>query len=161
MAKAGSLPWEGDDRHVVFGDCDTRALEIASERILTFTEQVSDAVLLRNIKRSVVRAERIVFLGFGFHRQNLEILECDCRPDVEILATSLGISKTDCGSIEQELETRFGLSDNEVLINHKYSRLFPLECAPFIREVWRTLTAEPAADPRTNFDEIFASRHAL
>src|SRR5439155_8041922 len=68
--KAGSLPWERDPEHVAFGDCDAKALQIAAPRILTFTEQIQDSSLLSQITAALEAAERIVFLGFGFHRQN-------------------------------------------------------------------------------------------
>jgi hypothetical protein len=151
--KAGSLPWESSGRHVAFGNSDASAVETAAEMILTFTEQVRDQALLKAIRQILESAERIVFLGFGFHRQNLKILECVAVPSVEVLATSFGVSKSDSASIQSEVEVGFELSNHHVL-NHDYVRLLPLKCAEFMSEVWRTLTSDPGDDPRMDFPEM-------
>jgi hypothetical protein len=151
--KAGSLPWEADGAGVEFGGCDAGAVEKAAEMILTFTEQVKDRALLGAIRRTLESAERIIFLGFGFHRQNLKVLECAGLPHVEILATSFGISKSDSASIQTELENSFELSQHDVL-NHDYVRMLPLRCGEFMKEVGRTLTSERAQDPRIEYPEL-------
>lgn len=148
--KAGSLPWEGGDRKVEFGHCDAHAVGAAADMILTFTEQVEDVALLGQIKRTLETAERIIFLGFGFHRQNLRILECAALPNLEVLATSVGVSKSASDSIETEIEDCFELGNHSVL-NHKYVQLAPLKCAEFMNEVGRTLTAEASDDPSVDF----------
>lgn len=148
--KAGSLSWEAVGEHVAFGESDAHAVELAAKRILTFTEQVEDQTLLQQLRRALEAAERIVFLGFGFHRQNLKILECVALPYTQVLATSLGISKSDSASIQSEIEIGFELSDHHVL-NHEYVRMLPLKCADFMAEVWRTLTSDPGRDPRIEF----------
>lgn len=155
--KAGALPWQGGDRTVEFGHCDAVAVGAAANGILTFTEQVQDATLLKQIKSSLQSAERVVFLGFGFHRQNLAILDCSALPHVEVLATSFGVSKSDAASIESEIENCLDLSSHTVL-NHDYVRLFPLKCAEFLKEVWRTLTADEGDDPRIEFPSIPRTR---
>ena len=146
--KAGSLPSESNGHPVAYGDCGARAVEAAAEMILTFTEQVNDKSLLNEIRNAMHAAERVVFLGFGFHRQNLKILECAARPNVEVLATSFGVSKSDSESIETDVEASFRLNDYHVHHSHRYARLFPLTCADFMREVWRTLTSEAREDPQ-------------
>lgn len=151
--KAGSLPWERDGEHVEFGDCNAAAVGTASQMILTFTEQVQDKVLLDRIRQTLEAAERVVFLGFGFHRQNLKILECLGPPNIEVLATSFGISKSDSASIETELEVAFELTNYHV-INHEYVRLLPLKCGEFMSEVWRTLTSESRDDPQIEYPAI-------
>lgn len=146
--KAGSLPSEQNVQPVAYGDCGAHALEAAAETILTFTEQVNDKNLLKEIGRAMHTAERVIFLGFGFHRQNLKILECAAKPNIEVLATSLGISKSDSDSIETDVEMSFELSNYHVHHTHRYVRLFPLTCENFMREVWRTLTSEAREDPQ-------------
>jgi hypothetical protein len=148
--KAGSLPWEAGEQQVEFGDSGAGAVEKAAQRILTFTEQVQDKALLGEIKQALENAERVVFLGFGFHRQNLKILECAALPSAEVLATSFGVSKSDSASIKSEVEIAFELSTHNV-INHEYVRLLPLKCGELMSEVWRTLTSEPGTDPRIEF----------
>jgi hypothetical protein len=151
--KAGSLLWESGDGQVPFGQCDAKSVETAAKMILTFTEQVEDASLLRGIRRSLEAAERIVFLGFGFHRQNLKILECAALPNTEVIATSFGMSGSDSASVASEIEIGFELSDYHVL-DHDYVRLLPMKCAEFMSEVWRTLTSDPLSDPRVEFPSM-------
>lgn len=148
--KAGSLPWEEREQSVEFGHCDANAVETAAARILTFTEQVQDTDLLAKIHASLETAERIVFLGFGFHRQNLAILDCSVGPNVEVLATSFGVSKSDASSIKDDVERCFDLRNYNVL-NHEYVRLFPIKCADLMKEVSRTLTAGAGEDPRVDY----------
>ena len=155
--KAGSLPWEGGDRKVEFGHCNANSVRVAADKILTFTEQVQDSALLEDIKDALETAERVIFLGFGFHRQNLEVLACSALPHVEVLATSFGVSKSDSASIQTDVENCLGLS-NFTILNHQYVRLFPLKCADFMSEVWRTLTADPADDPRVEFPSVPKTR---
>jgi hypothetical protein len=53
------------------GGCDVRTLK---DGIKTYNEQLQDDDLLRAVSTSVAEAEVIVMLGFGFHPQNMKIL---------------------------------------------------------------------------------------
>lgn len=71
----GRLPFEGGKSVVAYGaQLDEAALIKAAGRIRTFTEQIEDSEFLDAIHESVSRAETLVFLGFGFHPQNMELL---------------------------------------------------------------------------------------
>lgn len=145
--KAGSLPWQADGRHVPYGMCSADAVQIASEGILTFTEQISDENLMQGMRNAISTADRLVFLGFGFHRQNLALFECTAQPHLQVLATAFGISVPDCRVIAEEVERCLKLSEVSTFKGHEFVRLFPLKCDAFMSEVWRTLTAEPGEDP--------------
>lgn len=145
--KAGNLPWENAENAVAFGNCGAANIEIAAEQILTFTEQVQDENLVNGIRSIIQNADRIVFLGFGYHRQNLELLKVAAPQHVEICGTSFGMSNSDTQMVTQELTKLFGLDDHSVFRDHEYARLHPLECNSFISEIRRTLTGEPGDDP--------------
>lgn len=145
--KAGSLPWQIDGRHVPYGMCNSDAVQIAAQSILTFTEQISDRDLMSGMKSAIANADRIIFLGFGFHRQNLALFKCKAQPHLQVLATALGISHPDCEVIAEEVERCLELSEVPTLKGHDFVRLFPLKCDAFMSEVWRTLTAGPGDDP--------------
>lgn len=145
--KAGSLPWEDGGEPVRFGKCEAADVELAARQILTFTEQISDKQLMANMRQVIAEADRIIFLGFGFHRQNLALFNCKAQPHLQVLATSFRLSNPDCEVISEEVERCLKLSDISVYRDHKFVRLFPLECASFMSEVWRTLTAGPGDDP--------------
>lgn len=71
----GRLPFEGGQLVVPYGaKLDEVDLIKAAGRIRTFTEQVEGEGSLNAILESVGSAETIVFLGFGFHPQNMELL---------------------------------------------------------------------------------------
>ncbi len=71
----GRLPFEGGSSVVPYGArLDEAALIEAAGRIRTFTEQIEDFEFLEAIRQSVSGAETLVFLGFGFHPQNMELL---------------------------------------------------------------------------------------
>ena len=71
----GRLPFEGGPSVVPYGArLDEAALIEAAGRIRTFTEQIEDFEFLEAIRQSVCGAETLVFLGFGFHPQNMELL---------------------------------------------------------------------------------------
>jgi hypothetical protein len=71
----GRLPFEGGESVVPYGArLKEAALIEAAGRIRTFTEQIEDFEFLEAIRESVCGAETLVFLGFGFHPQNMELL---------------------------------------------------------------------------------------
>ena len=70
----GGLPWMGSETKPVSFGSESGQLEELSQELLTFSEQQNDSSLIDNIHGMMTAAERIVFLGFGFHRQNLELL---------------------------------------------------------------------------------------
>jgi hypothetical protein len=68
----GPLPWQGIDGHRPFGQIQN--LYGAASSIRTFTEQLEESEQLAQLRSVVLHAQRIVFLGFGFHRQNMTLL---------------------------------------------------------------------------------------
>jgi hypothetical protein len=63
---------------VPFGATSANYLELAAG-IKTYTEQLGEQDVTQGIKNEIQRAECIVFLGFAYHRQNMQIL----TPDTE------------------------------------------------------------------------------
>lgn len=76
-----------------------------SEGVRTYTERITDEDELRKIHKQMELAERIVFLGFGFHDQNIELL----RPPKglglkQIFATAKGMSASDVALVTAQLQ---------------------------------------------------------
>lgn len=163
--RAGCLPWQAKENSVQFGNGAKHALLSSYQQIKTFTEQVEEKTLINSIKAEVESADRIVFVGFGFHRQNLELLRAKVQPHCEILGSCFGMSQTDSEAIESELDALFSVPDN-VSIHHKSVRLFNLRCGQstkvepktFFGEVGRTLLSTPAEDPRMEVPSFDAFR---
>lgn len=93
----GRLPFEGGPSAVSYGaTLDEDSLIEAAGRIRTFTEQIEDLHFLDAIHQSVSGAETLVFLGFGFHPQNMELLSCGAINNARrTFATSYCCSKGD------------------------------------------------------------------
>jgi hypothetical protein len=136
----GRLPWQsGDAPEVAFGRPDPDSVAMVSRGLRTFTEQVRDEAALRAIRAAVSRADRIVFLGFGFHRQNVELIASAVQGHTEILGTAMGISRSDLGAIDDEIWRAFELRG----VRHDARvDLEDASCDHFFRGHWRTLTAE-------------------
>jgi hypothetical protein len=108
----GSAPY-GNNGGIAYGG-GLRAVDGAymnlAQRIRTYAEQSSDEVALNAIKQKIEEAEKIVFLGFAFHDQNVELL----RPRVplterkQIFGTAFGMSANDVGVVKSQLQTFFG-----------------------------------------------------
>lgn len=117
---AGKLPWQnGDGPSADFGEGSAQRLSDVSQQIRTFTERVEEGAQLAAMRRAVAAADRVVFLGFAFHRQNVELISAQMQDHAEILATCYSISESDQAVIRSELKEAFGhkLSINDTRIN--------------------------------------------
>ena len=131
----GCLPWQRRKHSIDFGaePTATQLLDL-SKGIKTFTERTAlpDGDI-KAIRQRVCTANRLVFLGFAFHRLNLELLsphssDIGVRKASKCLATAKGISESDCLQIKSELE-RFSMN-----IHLRAD----LTCNELFREFWRT-----------------------
>lgn len=137
---AGRLPWQkGSAPSVSFGGGSPQQIADVAQQVRTFTERVEEGDELAAMRATIAEADRVVFLGFAFHRQNVELLASRMMDHSEILATSYNISASDKGVIEEELEVAFG---HEQVLNDTRVQLADMKCDQFFREYWRTLTAD-------------------
>jgi hypothetical protein len=134
---AGRLPWQKDNRPSVgFGQSSPQNLANVVQQIRTFTERVEEGEELAAMRGAIGKADRVLFLGFAFHRQNVELLSQKIQTHAEIVATAYKISSSDKSVIISEIESAF--------TNAKPSRieLADMACAQFFTEYSRTLTAK-------------------
>ena len=106
----GRLPFEGGESIVPYGArLKEAALIEAAGRIRTFTEQMEDEDSLRVIHESVLRVETLVFLGFGFHPQNMELLDVGTGSSVRrAFATSYCCSNGDIEVFTRQIRAMLG-----------------------------------------------------
>jgi hypothetical protein len=107
----GNLPWQRRGSAVRFGGdrYETEDLAKLSDQIYTFNEQMADTGELSVIRRHVNDAARIVFLGFHFHKQNMELLTPQERPQrATVYATQVGRSVPDLDVIDDSITTMLG-----------------------------------------------------
>jgi hypothetical protein len=134
----GLLPWESSTGSVEFGDIDRVSLSTVASNIRTFTEQIEDENHLAPMREAIGSADRIVFLGFGYLAQNMQLLTHGVTGTAkQILGTSVGLSEPDQELVTNLLTVFFP----EHTRPHKAPRLSPLKCAEFLQENFRTLTS--------------------
>ncbi|MBR0847107.1 hypothetical protein JQ543_05045 [Bradyrhizobium diazoefficiens] len=110
--QVGSLNWERRGKtKVAFGDKSYGAIEDLAEEIKTFNEQIEDQVILQNIRGAINTAARIVFLGFHYHKQNMDLMTVAddakaVRPAV--VANAYDRSVPEVSMIEQRIAKMLG-----------------------------------------------------
>lgn len=93
----------GDLSKVPFGHTRINAVELASG-IKTYTEQAGAADITEKLRAELNRADRIVFLGFAFHDQNVRMLQGSERPSNRVVyGTILGMSEPDKDEVRRQL----------------------------------------------------------
>jgi hypothetical protein len=134
----GPLPWQ-DLRSVSFGGVGRNRnwIDIAND-IRTFTERVEgNDPALASIRQQVQEAETIVFLGFGYHALNMELLSLEQRHGGRrVFGTAKGISDADVKTIiipETARMLRIS-THHSIHINNK------LTCCELFGEYWHILS---------------------
>ena len=105
--RVGFLPWQEEKRRVGFGVTDYGELVGLSSEIRTFNEQVEEGDELEAMREEVARAERIVFLGFHFHQQNMDLLKAKGPKrgnSTGVYATAVQRSGPDVNIIGKQIE---------------------------------------------------------
>lgn len=105
----GELPWQGNGPNSVkFGDTNLiERLFILAKGIQTFTE-AKDSIQQDKIRRAMQEARLILFLGFAFHNQNLDLLTPDkSKTSVRVIGTAKDIAEPSSVVIRRNLEKRF------------------------------------------------------
>lgn len=138
----GKLPWQEGTHppRVPFGSTRSDILSL-SRQIKTFNESVHEEDEIKVIHELIEEAEIIVFLGFAFHRQNLQLITPNrpCKAK-RVYATAFGISGSDCNVIESELREvlkQSGSGTSSASIHFRND----LKCGNLFNEYWRSLTA--------------------
>lgn len=104
--RVGALPWQMPNQSTQFGSMEAHAAEIIrlAAQIKTFTERQDDDELVRRMKQAVESAETIVFLGFAFHPQNLELIAPNQAARAKrVFASAYGMSKSDIDTTREEI----------------------------------------------------------
>ncbi|MDL1968036.1 MAG: hypothetical protein LWW97_05675 [Deltaproteobacteria bacterium] len=106
----GLLPWQGNSNSTDFGEDSNpiQLLELAN-KIKTFTEGTNpESSKIVAIRDHVSTANRIVFLGFAFHKLNMQLikpsdLSSTNAAEIKCYATTFGISKSDKEVINEQI----------------------------------------------------------
>ncbi|OJX18239.1 MAG: hypothetical protein BGO82_18880 [Devosia sp. 67-54] len=129
--KVGRLPWQrGASSAVPFGDLSKANLFDVASTISTFTEARYDSAVIDDIAAAFDNAVRIIFLGFSFQEQNVDVLP-QVASHVDIFGTAQGMSNTNLKVIENKLPAHFKLVKQLVLDD--------IGAEAFIDNYWRVL----------------------
>ena len=134
----GKLPWAGGDPIVAFGDNTQhdQLLENA-QQIRTFTEGADpESSDIETIRGAMQTANRLVFLGFAYHKLNIELICAPSKsevPPADCYGTAFMISSSDCEVIESELRRLSGNGFARVSLRD-------LSCAGLFAEFRRSLS---------------------
>jgi hypothetical protein len=136
----GPLPWQviGTRPAVAYGgSVSDHALLLLASGIKTFTESTEDADI-EPIRAAINAATRLVFLGFAYHRQNIELLwpttNREAQPAKRYYGTALGISDSDIDLLNYELQARTGID------RRFHGHLPQLSCAKLFHEYKQSLS---------------------
>jgi hypothetical protein len=140
----GFLPWQKPFDPTVFGadPSSNRLLQLVRE-IRTFTEGTDESTSsVKAIRSSMETADKLVFLGFAFHRLNVQLLLPEIRTDKtstrtsrrHIYATAHGISQSNAVHITAELISRTAITPGNVHVHNN------LKCGDLIEEYSRSLS---------------------
>lgn len=130
--RLGPLPWDDATDPFPFGGVGERQDDYSAvaKNIRTFTEQTGLDGVRKEIDDMLYRAKVIVFLGFGFHGQNLELLRVSPRgekptPSKTIFATFCGVPDENKSYLKERIEALFPSSASSVanLYNFKANEL--------------------------------------
>lgn len=134
----GPLPWVSNTTVNFGGKAVAEQLVSMAHGLKTFTEGTdvkhSDIIEIRSTIRS---AERVVFLGFAFAEQNLELLYGNNKPaaaiNSPIYATAYGVSNSNVEVIREELHDISGHQPPYIHIHNDFT------CVDLLREYGRSL----------------------
>lgn len=136
----GQLSWPSYHPNIEFGGSPMPQQLIAiSNGLKTFTEGTNKAHSEINVIRSLVKnAESLVFMGFGFNKQNLDLLfEPNTLPikiPGKIFGSAHGVSESDCDYIVEEFETKRKYDRKSIKLNRH------LSCANLFKEFGKSLS---------------------
>lgn len=125
----GRLPWQTQEGAVDFGDLlSARRLLTSAKQIKTFTEGTDpESSEIRAIQEVVVSSEKVLFLGFAFHKQNMKLIS-PSFPNTGsrkwTWGTAFGLSKSDCSYIKSEINRMRGSQRTEIRNDLKCADIF-------------------------------------
>jgi len=127
----GELKTSLNPSGVAFGaTLNTNGYIQAVQNIRTFTEQVEDEDSLTRIKHAITNAETIIFLGFAYHKQNMEILKPISKERAvnAIFGTAYGISVHEAFELKPLVRKMFQTKNSKIKID------LTLKCGQLLQE---------------------------
>lgn len=133
----GHLPWQSPEGAVPFGGKTSGATLLSlSSQIKTFTERVEDEAIITEIRQLMSDANIVIFLGFAFHSQNMELIKPLNPGNVtRVFATAKGISDSDSKIVIQQILQCFSKENGRFQVDLNRHAT----CYELFQEYWRSL----------------------
>ncbi len=133
----GKLPWIERNGSIEFGsELNSKQLLELTHEIKTFAEGTDTSSSdITSIKTHMSKTEKLVFIGFAFHKLNMKLISPQGLKDIgapPCFATALGISDSDKRVVTQQIKDLYNVG-LEVNIES-------LSCNAFFNEYWRSLS---------------------
>jgi len=101
LAGPNSVPFGGPKSH------DPNYVTLSAD-VKIFTEQITGGNVLKNVREMMVWAEQIVFLGFGYHELNLQLLKPKAKMNLKpVLGTAVEMSQLSIEQVSRQLAAMF------------------------------------------------------
>ncbi|WP_062342862.1 SIR2 family protein [Novosphingobium sp. CCH12-A3] len=114
----GRLPWQkGEAPQAEWGVEQPWNIHAIAAQLKSLNERSADRNALRDIRLSVASAKRLVFLGFGFQPQNVDLLfENTLSHNPEVLISTYGMSSGNAATVAQMIRRLAGLESADQLM---------------------------------------------
>lgn len=114
----GRLPWQkGEAPQAEWGVEQPWNIHAIAAQLKSLNERSADRNALRDIRLSVASAKRLVFLGFGFQPQNVDLLfENTLSHNPEVLISTYSMSSGNAATVAQMIRRLAGLESADQLM---------------------------------------------
>ena len=136
----GQLPIAGVSEGIPFGDTEQNYFDL-SKNIFTYTEQIRDKKDIAEMHHFLTEAEQLVFLGFGFHVQNMQLLDVPGKMGgKQVYATLHKMSRPNGLVVRDRIGELFQGNTRPAVVQHSF-HLADLTASGLIDEFRLVLTA--------------------
>jgi hypothetical protein len=136
----GDLPGSGGTSEVGFGVPNSFDAKSMAERIKTYSEGAVSGGVQDAIRTKIESAGNIVFLGFGYHSQNVNLLTpTNNRTQKTIIGTAFQTHDISMAAIKQQLERAFAASQRVGPNVAPVVELFDVNCTQLLAQNRRSL----------------------
>lgn len=139
----GPLPWQEEEGspgiHYGANLDDHRSIQDIGESLRIFTETIEENDEINCIRDAMLNASKIVFLGFSFLQQNIDLIRPRTRSKVEqIWATSLGMSAWDTDAAQTAVSNMLNGSNSSEFRGFRMNSQ-PLTAGQFMAQAGNSL----------------------
>jgi hypothetical protein len=139
----GASPAEPSPHGIEFG-AEIHSIGSSCNLLKTYTEQIRDEGLIAGLREEVARAETVVFLGFGYHQQNMLLISPQAGTSARrVFGTAKGFSKDDTNVVANQV---YGIINNGARLGTRKLDMagvvlrHDLGCGDILKEYRRSLT---------------------